>query len=128
MGCSTCGRPSSFGSISVAIAKAAAARLRGTGALSTAADWAERAATCERCPLLVVRGGVSYCGTPFLRQVHRDPAVDGCGCPTRDKAKSPAEHCPVTDRHLPAGTASGHCSCKWCGLARARTAPPTAAA
>ncbi len=122
MACSACHRPSSFRAISVAVAKGAAARLRGTGALATAADWADRAAACERCPLLVVRSGVSYCGTPFLRLVNRDPAVDGCGCPTRDKARSPREHCPVTDRHLPAGTASGQCSCKWCGAARDRRA------
>ncbi len=119
MACSSCGRGSTVWSVSAAIAKATAARLRNRGALPTAVDWAARAAVCERCPLLVVRGGTSYCGRPFLRQLARDPAVDGCGCPTRDKARSPAEHCPVTDRHLPAGTGGGQCSCKWCGIAPA---------
>ena len=116
MACYTCSTATGFRSISAAMAKAAAARLRATGALRTSVDWAARAAACERCPLLVVRGGVGYCGTPFLRQVHRDPTVDGCGCPTRDKARSPAEHCPITPRHGPSSNAGGACSCKWCAL------------
>ena len=117
MSCTTCDRASSFRAISVAVAKGAAARLRRTGALRTSVDWAARAAVCERCPLLVVRGGVSHCGTPFLRQVVRDPTVDGCGCPTRDKARSPTEHCPITDRHQPPSTVDGRCTCKWCATA-----------
>jgi hypothetical protein len=117
MACSTCSRTSSFRSISTAMAKAAAARLRGMGALRTSVDWAGRAAVCERCPLRVVRGGVSYCGTPFLHQIDRDPTIDGCGCPTRDKARAPGEHCPINDRHLAASREGGRCSCKWCALA-----------
>ena len=85
--------------------------------MRTSADWAARATVCERCPLRVVRGDVSYCGTPFLRLVVRDPVLDGCGCPTRDKARSPAEHCPITARHAAAGRADGRCSCKWCAPA-----------
>ena len=122
MACNTCSNGSAFRSISVAMAKGAAARLRRTGVLATRPDWADRAAVCERCPLLVIRGGVSHCGTPFLQLLHRDPAVDGCGCPTRDKAKRPGEHCPVTPAHLPAGRASGQCSCKWCVATRAAVA------
>ena len=113
MACSAC-TTSAFRTISIAMAKGAAARLRRTGALPTSVDWAARATVCERCPLLVVRHGVSYCGTPFLRQVNRDPVTDGCGCPTRDKARSPAEHCPITDRHAAAERGGGWCSCKWC--------------
>jgi hypothetical protein len=119
MACYTCGRASSFRSISAAMAKAAGARLRSLGTLPTSVDWAARAAVCERCPLSVVRGGVTYCGTPFLRQVNRDPTVDGCGCPTRDKARSPGEHCPITTRHAAATTQDGRCSCKWCAIATA---------
>ena len=117
MSCTTCGRTSAFRAISVAMAKGAAARLRRTGALPTSVDWAARAAVCERCPLVVISGGVSHCGTPFLRQVDRDPVVDGCGCPTRDKARSPAEHCPITDRHAAAARDADQCTCKWCTTA-----------
>ena len=116
MACSTCSRASPFRAISAAMAKAAAARLRRTGALATRVDWAARAEVCERCPLRVVRGNVSYCGTPFLRQIDRDPTVDGCGCPTWDKARAPGEHCPITSRHLAASNDGGRCSCKWCDL------------
>jgi hypothetical protein len=108
MACFSC-TAGSFRSISVAMAKAASARLRQIGAGRTATNWTARAAICERCPLRVVRKGVSYCGTPFLHQIDRDPAIDGCGCPTRDKAKSPDEHCPLT-----VGGPGGGCRCKWC--------------
>ena len=99
------------------MAKGAAARLRRTGALTTRPDWPALAAVCERCPLLVVQRGVSYCGTPYLRQIGRDPATDGCGCPTHDKAKRPGEHCPVTVRHQPAEGVGRACTCKWCAAA-----------
>ncbi len=116
MACSTCSAASSFRSISIAMVKGAAARLRRTGALSTAVDWVARAETCERCPLRVIRGNVSYCGTPFLQLVNRDPTLDGCGCPTRDKAKAPGEHCPISPRYEAAAKADGRCDCKWCAV------------
>jgi hypothetical protein len=116
MACFSCGS-TSFRSISAAMAKAASARLRNLGVGRTAIDWTARAAVCERCPMRVVHRGTSYCGTPFLQMLDRDPAIDGCGCPTRDKAKSPDEHCPV-DRafQLPVMQA-GRCNCKWCAAA-----------
>jgi hypothetical protein len=91
--------------------------LRQIGAIPIAADWTSRASVCERCPMRVVRAGVSYCGTPFLQKMDRDPATDGCGCPTREKAKSPQEHCPVDERHQ-AAINDGGCNCKWCAEAR----------
>jgi len=91
--------------------KAASARLRQAGMLSDASGWEERAAVCETCHLRVVRCGVSYCGVPLLEFPDRDEAVDGCGCPCRDKAKSPGEHCPLPGAP---GDASAACSCKWC--------------
>ncbi len=122
--CFTCNRNpfgstafgTSFAALSGAAAKSAAARLRSLGALATAPDWAARASVCERCPLRVVRTGVSYCGKPFLDQVEREPA-DGCGCPTREKAKSPDEHCPLDGRHRSAVRQEGECNCKWCVVA-----------
>jgi hypothetical protein len=109
MACFTC-RSGSFRSITLAMAKAASAKLRKVGVGKVATDWATRAAICERCPMRVVHRGVSYCGTPFLQQIDRDPALDGCGCPTRDKARAPEEHCPLTTR----GSDANQCRCKWC--------------
>jgi hypothetical protein len=103
-----------FAALSRAAAKSASARLRNLGVLRGRVDWATRAATCERCPLRVVAGGTSYCGTPFLRKVNRDAALDGCGCPTIAKAKDPREHCPVNARHQAAQTSRLGCDCKWC--------------
>jgi hypothetical protein len=96
------------------MAKSAGARLRQIGALPSSTDWVRRAEICEGCPMRVVRAGVSYCGTPFLQKIDREPSVDGCGCPTREKAKSPAEHCPITQRHLPSTQSHDGCNCKWC--------------
>jgi hypothetical protein len=62
----------------------------------------------------VVQHGESYCGKPFLQLLDRDPAIDGCGCPTHDKAKSPDEHCPVTARFEPSLSSKAGCNCKWC--------------
>jgi hypothetical protein len=90
------------------------ARLQTIGWLRSAVDWENRAKTCERCHLRVIRCGVSYCGQPFLKQIDRDEAVDGCGCPCRDKAKSRSEHCPIDHRQQPAQKSAGGCSCKWC--------------
>lgn len=119
MACTTCTRGSSFRSISAAMAKAAAARLRRAGVLRTQVDWAARAEVCERCPMRVIRGSVSYCGRPFLQQVERDPVIDGCGCPTREKAKAPGEHCPLAVSHGPAEQDGDHCNCKWCAIGKA---------
>ena len=89
--------------------------MRLMGLLPTRVNWAERASLCERCPLRRVHRGVSYCGQPFLENVNRDPVTDGCGCPTRAKAKDPAEHCPLTARYTAAAiTPDGRCNCKWC--------------
>lgn len=113
--------------------KAAASKLRSAGLAAEHADWPARAAVCERCPLLVRQCGTSYCGKPFLRLPVRDPALDGCGCPTRAKAKDPAEHCPITPRHLPAVPGPSGCGCKWCATAPSASGPaaphqiPTAA-
>lgn len=105
---------SGFAALSRAAAKHASSRLRLMGLLREQADWATRASICERCPLRVIHNKRSYCGRPFLQQVDRDPAVDGCGCPIRAKAADPAEHCPLTARHLPASITDGRCNCKWC--------------
>jgi hypothetical protein len=82
--------------------------------LAVEPTWAQRAAICERCPLRVVHRGVSYCGRPLTQQVERDLAADGCGCPTKDKAKSPEEHCPLAMNHRPAIKIGDRCNCKWC--------------
>ena len=110
--------------------KAAKAKLRTLGAAAEYADWPARAAVCERCPLLVRQCDVSYCGKPFLRMPVRDEAVDGCGCPTHAKAKDPAEHCPITPRHLPRRARPGRlpvqmvCDRPGAGRSRDRTANP----
>src|SRR5258708_38824896 len=107
-----------FKVLSRAAAKSAASKLRRAGLLPVRVDWSQRAETCERCPLRVVRKGVSFCGRPFFEQVDRDNATDGCGCPTHEKAKDPGEHCPLNTRHQPAVSGS-NCDCKWCGLQNA---------
>jgi hypothetical protein len=122
MSCLTChsgssylgSRPGAFAALSRAAAKSASAKLRAMRILPTRLDWAARAAACERCPLRVVSRGVSYCGTPFLRKMSRDAALDGCGCPTVAKAKDSAEHCPLNSRNRPATKSGGKCDCKWC--------------
>lgn len=103
----------------VAILSKAAARfalsiVRRAGSTSIHSDWTTRAALCERCHLRVVVGCVSYCGQPMYKKPHRDESVEGCGCPTREKAKSPDEHCPLTTGHLPASQGVAACDCKWC--------------
>jgi hypothetical protein len=118
----------SFRSISAAMAKSASARLRDLGAARVAPDWPAREQICARCPMHVLHRGIAYCGTPFLQKIDRDPATDGCGCPIRDKARSPGEHCPVTVRHQPS-TPGAPCDCKWCAneLMRASRRHPQAA-
>ena len=103
-----------FANLSRAAAKAASARLRRMAVLPIYRDWASRAATCERCHMRILQGGVSYCGKPLLRQIERDPVTDGCGCPTREKARSPQEHCPIDLQNHPARTIGTRCTCKWC--------------
>jgi hypothetical protein len=118
MGCFSCVR--SLATLWRGAAKHAAARCRTLGLAAVAPHWAARAAICERCPLRVVRRGVSYCGTPLLDKLDRDPVIDGCGCPTRDKARAPGEHCPVNVHHRAARIASQRdCDCKWCRLTAA---------
>jgi hypothetical protein len=99
---------------SQAIGKYAASRLRRLGILADAVDWTVKAEICERCPLRVVRCNQSYCGKPFAEQPFRDEATEGCGCPCREKAKTPREHCPLDRRHAPAQKLGSHCTCKWC--------------
>jgi len=101
-------------SLSRAAAKAAGARLRRMGLLRQAVDWRQRAEICEMCPLRVIHRGISYCGRPFLHQIDRDPAEDGCGCPTLEKARSPDEHCPRDWRNRPSRRYPDGCTCKWC--------------
>lgn len=103
-----------FGHLSGALYRYLWARLRNIGLKSTHPQWKERATLCERCHLRVIKCGVSYCGNPLLEQIEREPAVDGCGCPCRDKAKSPGEHCPIDLRHQAARKTASGCSCKWC--------------
>jgi hypothetical protein len=101
-----------------AVGKFAAARLRQVGAMPVHANWEGRAAICEHCPVRVIRCGVSYCGNPLLTQLDRDPAIDGCGCPCRDKSKDPTEHCPIDSHHRAAASDRNGCSCKWCVASR----------
>jgi hypothetical protein len=108
---------SRFASLSRAAAKAAGARFRALRLTATHPDWARRAAICETCHLRAIRCNISYCGKPFLSKIDRDPTLDGCGCPCREKAKSPEEHCPLDRRHQPAWQRDGHCTCKWCAAA-----------
>lgn len=68
----------------------------------------------------ILEKGKTYCGRPLLRKIEREPAIDGCGCPVNDKAKSPGEHCPLATNHLPAQVIDGKCNCKWCSLPAAR--------
>jgi hypothetical protein len=109
-----CCRGNVFATLSRAAAKAASAKLRRLAVLPRKQDWSVRAAVCERCHMRVVHRGVSYCGQPLLRQIDRDPAVDGCGCPTREKAKDPAEHCPIDLKNLRTTQNNTACTCKWC--------------
>ena len=119
MACFTChswGTSTVFKSLSRAAAKAASSKLRNMGALPVALNWSARAIQCERCPMRVIERGVSYCGRPYLRRIARDSENEGCGCPTREKAKSPTEHCPLTINGRSAGYVNGKCNCKWCNL------------
>ncbi len=107
---------SGFAALSKAAAKSAAAKVRQFRLAPVRVDWAARATVCERCPLRVISKNVSYCGKPFLKQIHRDETLDGCGCPVRAKSQDPAEHCPITRRHLAATQSATGCDCKWCRI------------
>jgi hypothetical protein len=107
-----------------ALGKFAMARLRRVGVGTVHPNWEERAAVCERCPMRVIRCGVSYCGKPFAQQIDRDPVMDGCGCPCREKAQSPSEHCPI-DSHHQAAERGEICTCKWCQAALPKSSPRT---
>jgi hypothetical protein len=107
-----------FKLLSRAAAKAASGRLRRMGIGGTHPAWAARAEVCERCPLRVIKRGVSYCGDPFLSDIHRDVTRQGCGCPTHAKARDPQEHCPLNLRYEPASHGAD-CNCRWCLLASA---------
>jgi hypothetical protein len=113
---SCCGgtRTGGFAAFSRAAAKSAASRLRRLGLLPESVDWSRRAAICEACPLRTIHRGVSYCGRPFLQQTDRDPAAEGCGCPTHAKAKSPDEHCPIDRLNRGVTQTPADCTCKWC--------------
>jgi len=119
MTCFTCARSTIWRDLSRAAAKASSAKFRQIRLAPTSPLWAQRAEICERCPMRFVRQGKSYCGRPFLSRIERDPSVDGCGCPTHDKAKDPSEHCPLTPGNRPASHAgAAGCDCKWCALDR----------
>ena len=112
-GCTHFGSPA-FAVLSHAAARSAGARLRNLGVLRTDVNWLARLAVCRSCPLRTMSKGVPHCGKPLLQQLGRTPA-QGCGCPLTDKAKRPAEHCPLT----PAGAVRSAaktkvCDCKWC--------------
>jgi hypothetical protein len=102
------------------MAKAASSRWRELRGHEPAVDWAAREEICARCPMQVINRGVSYCGTPFLRKIDRDPVTDGCGCPTRAKARSPQEHCPVNIRYELPVLDGNTCTCKWCSSTKIR--------
>ena len=108
--------------LSRAAVRYTASIIRRAGGAAVQSDWVGRAEICERCPMRVVVGCVSYCGQPIYRKADRDSAEEGCGCPTREKAKSPDEHCPLTAGHRAArgetpldnARDGGGCDCKWC--------------
>src|SRR3954447_14159546 len=93
-GCSDFGSPT-FAVLSRAAARSAGARLRNLGVLRSDVNWLARLAVCRGCPLRTMVAGKPHCGKPLLRQLNRSTA-EGCGCPLEDKAKRPAEHCPLT--------------------------------
>lgn len=97
--------------LSRAAAKYAGARLRTAGQLPVFPDWRRRVEICRTCPLRVVADGISYCGRPLGQRFFgkSDQPDGGCGCPVADKARDPAEHCPLTSE-----TGGGECGCRWC--------------
>ena len=128
MSCSRCGqsqgatafarRRGGLRELSRAAAKYAGARLRSAGQLAVYEGWRDRLTVCAECPLRTVVDGVAYCGRPVWQRdagaVSTQPEL-GCGCPITDKARDPAEHCPLA----PGPTlASGGCDCRWCRAAQ----------
>ncbi|MCC6241027.1 MAG: hypothetical protein IT448_12085 [Phycisphaerales bacterium] len=106
-----------FKTLSRAAAKSAKAQMRKTGLLRTTPDIDLRKSVCHQCPMRKVYAGVSYCGSPLLRKINRDPVQEGCGCPIDDKAADPREHCPITYQFNAATGASDGCNCRWCSAA-----------
>ncbi|HZZ43964.1 MAG TPA: hypothetical protein VFE58_13590 [Tepidisphaeraceae bacterium] len=106
-----------FKSLSRAAAKYAGSKLRSAGLLPTSNQWLARTAICARCPLYTLREGRAFCGKPFPESITRPP-TEGCGCPLAAKARSPAEHCPLTPQYHPASDKPATpCDCKWCASA-----------
>lgn len=93
------------------------AKARDLGAGGVHPQWPARMEMCERCPMRVVQCGKSYCGKPFLQLIEREEHTDGCGCPTREKARDPSEHCPRDTHFEPARTSKTSCNCVWCTAA-----------
>jgi hypothetical protein len=77
-------------------------------------QWQDRMEICESCPLRVVKCGKSYCGKPLLQNIDREEHAEGCGCPTRAKARDPQAHCPRTRNYEPPTTTKQSCDCVWC--------------
>lgn len=92
---------------------------RDVGVGSVHPHWQARAEICATCPLCVVDRKHTYCGKPLLRQVERDEATEGCGCPILAKARDPAEHCP-RNRLFGPSTKDERCDCMWCVGLRSR--------
>jgi hypothetical protein len=105
--------------LTIAGLKRAKSAVRGVGIGASSPDSHLRAATCAACLLSVRQCGKLYCGKPLLRQLERDEATEGCGCPIALKAADPAEHCPRTDRFAASTKADATtCDCLWCAAGR----------
>ncbi|HQY89681.1 MAG TPA: hypothetical protein PK402_13595 [Tepidisphaeraceae bacterium] len=95
--------------------KKASSVFRSVGVGANHPQWEARAEICQRCPLLHVKCGKTYCGRPFLQQIEREEATEGCGCPVNAKAKDPTEHCPRNAQwEASSKTQAGSCDCVWC--------------
>ena len=103
-----------------AAAKAASARLRDGGTLAVSPDARERLAVCRRCPLRVVHDGAEFCGKPLWQRDRGDEP--GCGCPLVDKARDPAEHCPLAAESAEPGFSR---ACRWCAAVATGPRPGT---
>lgn len=109
--------------LSQAGVKRAASVFRSVGVGSIHPQWQARVDLCATCPLLVVSDRKTFCGRPLLRQIQRDEATEGCGCPIMLKAKDPTEHCPRDRVYMPATqTDADTCTCTWCTGLRAKDA------
>ena len=107
-----------LGDMSRAAVAAGRARLRDAGLLPVATDPRPRLAACAACPLRTLADGVAYCGRPlWQRDVLAGRREPGCGCPLADKARDPAEHCPLAAEGLP--VSGERCTCRWCAAVAA---------